>query len=246
MAQPKGPLATNAFWKEALLGSGGDQCIYHCVLPFKMSSKLSTWDQAMQLIDVNSTKLVTALAASMLCVVCKADLGGTHAVCCGRVLVAKQPVSEATGRKAFIYRFGYGSAALCKPCMLHHLDYDEATNLLESDPRGMEYVFERLKDASLSVGKDCVYMDLTGPQILACILSRFQTQYLATLRHIGKIDAVCACCKKPGAKRICSGCMHYRYCDDVCSLNDWRSYHRQECADLAKGPLFMPAIDMEK
>jgi ligand-binding sensor protein len=219
------------FWVNALLGQSANECIHHCVLPLKMCTLLPTWNQLKNGGYINNVPADT-VKSNLRCCICNKNVEGARVGYGIRIAIAK------SGADPFNYHYGLCSASFCVAC-------SQPALLMASNNEMLILVQVTLETIARDISLACIHMDMTGLQFVDCMLSRFKTQYSLLMRQLGKLKSTCAHCGKPGAKRICSGCNHFRYCDETCSHAHWHERHVDECAALEAGSLYFKPVEFQ-
>lgn len=234
-------MQSKGWWQKTLLREFANDCICHCVLPLKMQTVTATWAKISAHIDLTDETVVKAQRATLHCYACNSNTEGSPVLFGMRIVIAKRKaISVSDGTPIFIYRFGFGTANICKKCIPRQY----SGFIINSDAIMIDYVWDNLESSASIMEHDRITVDLTGSEILQELLAIFQFKYRIMMRNLRKDEPMCANCKKPRAKQICSRCNYARYCNATCSEKDWFAYHKKVCKAFRDGPLYLPPIEI--
>lgn len=225
-----------SFWKDALLKSLADSCVWHAVIPSIMVSHMGTWKKIQSMIKTPCKTVVLAQRANMHCAKCGTYLEDTLYRCAVRVLVAKFKARTwpDDGTEHTLMHVAVNSASLCFTCF----DNTAGTNRLpqlQSNSDMMNLVLDEME----SWCAHGMYPDKDGPGVWEEMVKHLKANHERLMQGMSKFDHQCGTCKNPHPKMQCSKCHYARYCNATCSHADW-GQHKLECEVLQNCSLFFP------
>jgi hypothetical protein len=241
-----------SFWKEALLGSWADDCVWHAIVPTAMMAIGGTWKDAVANTDTADEKVAKAQRSHIACALCGRSTESQPHVVAVRVMYGKRrgtTISGGTldmdGMTCHAYRVGTSAAAICVGCA--NTFYQPSNAHIDSNAAMIWYVLDRIDDlAKYACSSPNIFFNLSGPTMWECIVDRFTRNHNTITQKLGKRGRDCGHCGKEQAKDRCSACNYVYYCGETCSRANWNK-HKTQCDALKNLSIFCyEPIDLGK
>jgi hypothetical protein len=223
-------MESNKFWKEQLLRTMANECIWHVIIPTNVAVTTGTRETLEKLININNPGDIYVLEDKLKCSLCKNSIQAQRVTFAIRFLVTKRfvPSSLEHSQDHYLYHTARTSASICEQCR------NSAHSTIIKYNQMFDIILESISVTAQRVAEMNIHNDLKGLEFWKLIRSQCMPHILTKL---GKLESECQYCSSSSPISRCSGCNYIRYCDEKCSHADW-SKHKPACKAYRNFSLF--------